>query len=85
MMTITDDKRTYGVAVHLHFTVEADTVEEAFERVIRNCADAIHYTGDSRHAASVLISGTEDEIEASLEAEWKNGVLNKIGTEREVF
>lgn len=85
MMTITDDKRTYGVAIHLHFSVEADTVEEAFERVIQNCIDAIHYKGDSRHAASVIINGTEDELEASIEAEWKNGVLNKITTEREVF
>lgn len=85
MITVEEEKRTYGVAVHLHFSVEADTVEEAFMTVIANCLDAIHYKGVSRHAASVLIGGSEDEMEASLEAEWKDAILDKIKVEREVF
>lgn len=85
MITVTDDKRTFGVAVHLHFSVEADTVEEAFQIAFRNMADAIHYQGISKQGASVVIAGMEDEIDATLEAEWKNGVLSKINTEREVF
>lgn len=84
-----EEKRTFGVNVYLHLTVEADTIEEAFHKTFNATKDAIHFVGDSeseiKQTARVLIAGQEDEVEATLEAEWKNGILSKITTEREVW
>lgn len=85
MMTIMDNKRNYEVAIHLHFAIEAETVEEAFQIAFNDLKDAIHYKGETSQCARVQVSGTEDEIEATLEAEWKNGLLFRVNTEREVF
>lgn len=80
-----EERRQYGVSVHLHFHEEGDTVEEAFQRVFNAVKDAIHYTGCSEQGATILVSGDEDELTASLDAEWKNAILTKVCTEREVF
>lgn len=82
-----EEKNIYTIKLNVYCMVEADTVEEAFHIFFNNASDAIHYIGDRPNfqTAKVTIGGEEDELSASMIAEWKKGVLNHIGTDREVF